>query len=1177
MKNYKKILAVVLSLVMLMCAMPMSSLAEAGGEKTVSSLPFVTVSDIHYYPEELMGKNEDGSNNAVWSQYCRLKSKMFNESEAILRTALETLGQRAEQNGIKYVLVPGDLTKDSELAAHEKLAEILEEYEAKYNLSFFVINGNHDVNTTDACTFQNGVKEPTAAITAAQFPEVYGNLGYDEADGRYAYPENGENVQGALSYYVDLDENYRLIVLDSCNYSFDEPVKQITGGQYSKELMNWVKELADDAKAKGKTPFVMTHHGLSAHMETEPSITFAFPIDNYMDVAETFASWGINYAFTGHLHTNDVSSVTNDDGETLYDFETASLTGYPNVYRENVLETKANGKTAMTTNAVDFDSVQKMSFDGVTYDNGTYKYKAFALCFGGGLNESGKPDATSFLMGVVKNYLGSILSSINESGSVLDYLKTLNLDLEKILTDFLSPYIGDGIKIGSYNVFSVDNLMWFIEDLCDQISDLYIKNPDNLYNLVEGLVSDLMNIEVSNYPCTEFIDTLGFGDETRKGNLGDAVLSTMAHWYAGNEDISNDKFLLDTIDGFENGDTLERVFNTLVDLLLHDLVEDGILAKIEIRVDKLLSDDYLQKKMGEGINYLLYHVLRGDFTYMNLVDIVFATGVLPWNSIYDTLDKLLISKYLTDSQLESVGIFVAYILKDFATDEVPVFKGDSDVTYTSEKLEVAANRKNYRLPTMVSVTMGENSETQANINWFSKSTLESTDIEIYKADSEPEFKGVATKNADFTIKTESKITERQFPGIDIGVTGFLWYKFDMSQHTVYLSNLEPDTTYYYRVGNEKYGWWSETGKITTADGSDNVTFFHMTDPQSQNTRQYDRAWKNVLETAFNTHSDAAFIMNTGDLVDHGNNNKLWQYMFDCGSESLMSTYLMPVSGNHEGFGTNATANNFVLPGMPQQDTTTGVYYSFDYNNVHIAVLNTEDLAEDESLSEKQIEWLKDDMAKSDAQWKFVSLHKAIYSNGSHYKDDDVCALREQLSKLMPELKIDMVFQGHDHVYMRTGSIVDNKKVDYEKTYLKKDGNIYRTQVQPVGTSYVIGGCAGVKTYIQNDASATDKYFPRAEKAMGLETPMFSAIRIEGGVLYFDAYTVTDEGATVVDRFAIQKDKTQGDVVEDYKEAEEEVNTEEATSFVKTFFSTLVKLFTIAFNIYKIYILRVELR
>lgn len=1176
MRRIKKVLCVLLALTLIMCAVPMSSFAQIGQERTVSSLPFVSISDMHYYPESLMGKNEDGTNTDVWNEYCRLKSKMFNESEAIIRTALDTIGQRAQENGIKYVLVPGDLTKDSEYAAHTGLAAILEEYEAKYGLEFLVINGNHDINTTKACTFENGKEESTRAITAAEFTEVYKNLGYDLAIDRYAYPENGDKIENALSYVADLGDDYRLIVIDSCKYSFDEPAKDMTDGAVTDELMQWVKKWTDDAKENGKVPFVMIHHGLAAHMETEPSITFAFPLDNYMEVSETFASWGIHYAFTGHLHTNDVACVINDDGDALYDYETPSVTGYPNTYRENVISKRANGESTLSTTSVDFDDKAQMTFDGITYDNNSYKNKAFSLCFGGGLNESGKADVTAFLLGVVKGYAGPVIKQMNEAGGIIPYLKTLNIDLEAILEEFLSPYIGDGIKIGSYNIFSVDNLMWFIEDLCDQISEAYLEDPNKLYDLLEGVVDELMSIQVSDYPCTKFIDTLGFGDASKPGTLGDAVLSAMVYWYSGNEDISDDKFLNDTLDKFENGNTLETVFYKLVDLLLEDIIEDGILSKLEIRVDKLLANDFIQKHMGEGINYLLYHVLRGDFTYMNLINIIFALEILPYTSIYDMLDQLLIKKYLTDSQLESVGIFVAYVLRDFSTDENPTFKGDTDVTYTSAKAEVEATQKNYRIPTMVSVTMGEDSETEAYINWFSKSTLEATDIEIYKADSEPKFTGKATTDADFTIETSTKITERTFPGIDLGVTGFIWYKFDMSQHTVTLSDLEPGTTYYYRVGNEKYGWWSQTGSITTADGSDEVTFFHMTDPQAQNARQYNRAWKKVLETAYGMYPDAAFIINTGDLVDHGDNSKLWQYMFDCGADTLMNTYMMPTTGNHEGYGTNATATNFVLPNMPEQDTSTGVYYSFDYNNVHIAVINTEKLGEDEALSEDQIAWLKADMAKSDADWKFVSLHKAIYSQGSHYDDDDVCALREQLSALMPQLGVDMVFQGHDHVYMRTGSIINNEKVKTEIKYLSKDGNIYKTQVQPAGTTYEIAGCAGVKSYIQNDVTATDEYFPRAEKAYSVDAPMFSAIRIEGNVLYFDAYTLTDDGATSIDRFAIQKDSTKlENEVEDYEEAEEEIATNEACSFLKTLLDYIIKIFKVAFNIYKIYILRVD--
>ncbi len=1156
MKTLKKALALLLSIMMVfsVCSVAINAQADFGEKK--SELQFAVMSDPHYYPESLTGNNCQ-----AWLDYCSMGSKLYRHSDAIVRTALDTMVARNPQ--LKYVFVPGDLTKDSEYEAHTELAKIFLEYEEKYGLEFLVINGNHDINSPRATTFENGVEEQGRSITVDEFREVYADLGYDLAVNEYA--KKGDNVPGQLSYAADLGDDYRLIVIDSCIYSFDEAREYKTEGMISDELMVWIKAMADEAVAAGKVPMIMVHHSLSAHMEVEPSITFAFPLNDYMNKAELFASWGIHYAFTGHLHTDDTSSVINDDGEVLYDIETTSVTGYPNTYREITLSSYKSGESEIEVNSVDFDDAKNFTFDGVTYDKNSFKYKAFALCFGGVTSENGAPDCAEFLMGIVKSYLGGFVEDIKASGSVGEFLKTMDIDLEKILGDLLAPILGDGIKLGGYNIFSVENLMWFIDDLLGQVYDLYIADSDALYALLEDIIYKLVNYQVSTVPCTKFIDTFGFGNPEKPGTLGDAVLSTLVYWTGGNEDISDDEFMQDTIKNFDEGDTFHGFFDLVVDVLLHDLIEDSILAKLEIRVDKLLADDEFSKRLGEGVNYLLYYVLRGDFTYMNLVNTVFALEILPWKDLYDVLDQLLMKKYLTESQFESLGIFVAYVLTDFNTDVNPTNKGDYNIKYNSLPVEVPVTRENYRLPTMVSVTLGDKKNESAYISWFSKSTV-GGDIEIYKADSEPEFTGEATQGVE--VKTEA--VTRSYPGIDLGFIGFITYEFPMNRHTVTLTGLEEGATYYYRVGDAEKGWWSETGKVRVADGSNDVTFLHVTDPQSQNERQYNRAWVKVLESAFNEHPDADFIINSGDLVDHGDNQKQWAWMFNTGSDYLMDTYMMPASGNHEGMGTNATVNNFVLPNMPEQDTASGAYYSFDYNNVHIAVLNTNDLAADESLSAEQVDWLTADMLGSNAQWKFVMLHKALYSQGSHYADDDVVAMRAQLGALMPDLGIDMVFQGHDHVYMRTGSLDNNALTPYDKVYLNYDGGVYRAQIQPEGTTYVISGTAGVKTYIQNDVTLTDKYFPRGDKILSVDYPMYSAIRIVDGVLYFDAYEVTENGSEKVDSIAIQKDIAQGDVNTEYVEPEaptQEEKDETLTSFIEI----MIKILKVIFNIFKIYI------
>lgn len=1142
MKRNKKILSVLLSLTLILSCISFS--ASSAEKAKTASLDFVTLTDIHFFPSSLTGNNCE-----AWQEYCGQNFKLFNQSESMLLTAIETMLERNPD--LKYILIPGDLTKDGEYEGHLALAEILRRAETHYGVEFIVINGNHDISNADASSFNDGTKKQARSATPEEFREIYKDLGYDLAFTEYA--DKGDEIAGRLSYAVDLTENYRLIVVDSNKYSFKEAQTPITGGAISDELMLWIKNLADSAYDEGKVPMIMLHHSIAPHMKIEPSITAPFILDNYVDAAEALASYGIHYAFTGHLHTDDISSVTNDEGDTIYDFETASLTSFPCTYRENTISSFSDGESSMESVSVAFDDAKEYTFDGKAYARGTYAYSAFSTAYGGVTSEDSYADTTAFLMGIIKNVLDGILSDINTVGSISAYLETVGLDLGELLNGFLEPYIGDGISILGYEIFTAKNITWFIEDLLAQLYDLYVKNPEDLYTLIEGLVNDIVSIKVSDKPCTKFLEDYHFGDENNPGTLGDAVLSAMLYWCCGDEDISDDEFMQDVIAGFASGKTTKVVFDTLVDRLLHGLIEDELLSKLQIRLDRLLNDDVLGKIAGMNLNMGLKLILKDDFSYMHLVDIIFSLEILPYKDIYDVLDKELISKYLTDSQFEGTGTFIAYILSDFSTDSNPIEKGDLDAEYTSEQLEVIATRENYRLPTNISVTMGEDSKTEAYISWHSKSTV-GGDIEIYKADSEPAFTGKATlpNRTDFTIETQTKAVTRSYFGIDIGIAGFLPYEFTLNRHTVSLSNLEQGATYYYRVGDAEKGWWSETGKIRTADGSDNVTFIHVADPQSQTEEQYERAWAAVLAEAFDLFPETDFIINTGDLVDHGDNFTQWAYMFNTASDTLLNTYMMPASGNHEDQGTSALTNQFVLPGVPEQDTASGVYYSFDYNNIHIAVLNSNDLDESNALSASQTEWLKKDMLSSNAEWKFVAIHKAVYSQGSHYKDDDVCAIREQLGVLMPELDIDIVFQGHDHVYMRTGSLINNEKTAYDKVYLNYDGNVYRTQETPEGTSYIISGTCGVKTYLQNDPSATDEYFPRGEAVLAVDAPMFSAVRIEDGILYFDAFTVSNGEADSVDRFAIRKDKTQGDVNETYSEPEEDDSKDGLGDIIKAF-------------------------
>ena len=351
----------------------------------------------------------------------------------------------------------------------------------------------------------------------------------------------------------------------------------------------------------------------------------------------------------------------------------------------------------------------------------------------------------------------------------------------------------------------------------------------------------------------------------------------------------------------------------------------------------------------------------------------------------------------------------------------------------------------------------------------------------------------------------------------------------VNRHTINISGLKEGTKYCYRVGNAERGWWSDVGVIDTADNTNTFSFFHMTDPQSVTEKQYAENWAVALQTAFTNHKDADFILNTGDLVDNGGDFVEWKRMFNTAADTLMDTVMMAASGNHEERGDNALVNNFAYSNLPEQDTTTGVYYSFDYNTAHVAVLNSNDLNDENGLSDAQIQWLTDDMNASEKAWKFVAIHKAPYSNGSHFDDDDVSAIRTQLMTLMPELQIDVVFQGHDHVYMRTDVMNNNAVVETETQTLKYNGLEYVSKISPEGTIYSINGTAGSKHYEPKAAEETAETFPAGETVVSIDIPSYSYIQIDGGNLYFDSYAVNGDGTEErIDSFAISKKVTLSD-------------------------------------------------
>lgn len=318
----KKIISVILSAAMLFSLVAVGFTANADDATTT----FAVASDLHYVEprEELEGPIDDP---IYW--YANRRAAMEDESGFIID---EFLRQCAEDDNIEFVLIPGDLVNDGRVIVqqHIDVAAKLKKFEQESGKPIYVINGNHD----------NGAGENDFKYD--DFIENYYQFGYDEAIA---------TMEGNCSYVAELNDEYRLIAVDSC-----DPTKSTEDGMTS-DKVDWVIEQAAKAKEDGKYPILMMHHNLLDHLPVQRILSRNFIIRTHFTTAEKFANAGIKLVFTGHEHCSDAATYTSTKGNIIYDFATTSLTMYPTQYRVFNLTPDEIKYEARTVDKIDTDAL----------------------------------------------------------------------------------------------------------------------------------------------------------------------------------------------------------------------------------------------------------------------------------------------------------------------------------------------------------------------------------------------------------------------------------------------------------------------------------------------------------------------------------------------------------------------------------------------------------------------------------------------------------------------------------------------------------------------------------------------------------------------------------------------------------------------------------------------------
>jgi LysM repeat protein len=478
-------------------------------------------------------------------------------------------------------------------------------------------------------------------------------------------------------------------------------------------------------------------------------------------------------------------------------------------------------------------------------------------------------------------------------------------------------------------------------------------------------------------------------------------------------------------------------------------------AKTEIEVDSLKGYEVLE---------IYVHADDGAVVYFNGVEI-FRRGIDEDETVnYNTPAKFSIKEETfvvpIDALKEGTNIISAEVHQDGgdssdlwfemsikALEKAPVVIDYSKTPIPNPEAEVGEVSR-------VVVSFHGDTTTSKGFTWYTTQASASSDLQVIEKtdEEEPSFENAIKFAGSYQRSTNAP---------------------EFVVHKAKATGLMPNTEYQFRVGDADLDLWSDVGTFETADDDGIFTFINLADSQAKSEMEAVLS-SETFEKAYETVEDSEFMVINGDIVDTGMNENQWGWVLDHSDDTLLNTTFVAAAGNHDE-DPESFIEHFNLDTPDGSSTETGAYFSYDYENTHFIILNNNEDSQDfRNFSPEQIAWLKADVkaAKKDKeiQWIIAVMHKGPYTTSNHATDDDIMdenGVREKVVPIFNELGIDLVLQGHDHIYARSKPIKNGEATKVEK----KVENFEETQVEysinPDGTIYLIPSTAGPKVYYRN--------------------------------------------------------------------------------------------------------------
>ena len=409
-----------------------------------------------------------------------------------------------------------------------------------------------------------------------------------------------------------------------------------------------------------------------------------------------------------------------------------------------------------------------------------------------------------------------------------------------------------------------------------------------------------------------------------------------------------------------------------------------------------------------------------------------------------------------------------------------------------------------------------------------------------------------------------------------------------------LTSLTPDTEYEYKVGkadgDEETEWLNSFTFKTAAENVDDFTFLAISDTQGQDSWYYHKSTLTVMQEALEEVENPAFILHAGDIVDNELKTADWNRFFKAMNNSVASIPFFATVGNHDCWNTDpsktpfyfdlhfnhpnnggSAAYNNTYMSQIKNNVASSMFseygdetvYSFNYGDVHVAVINTGgyngtyNKTNLELLALAQKNWLiKDLRANKDAKWTIVLQHANTHCFlGGDYHNDWLADVLED-----EQYGVDLVLQGDTHNVVRSYPMRDGKIVTkaVDNTIKTGLGTIYATLgvIKPSPSKRIpYNGYEGLTFDETSAVVATSAIF----------LPTYTTVNVTG-----DKLTVTTKqvDGLVVDRFTIADNPDLGGADDGEDKPPFVGDTFNPTSILAIIFASVIALAVTAIMIFK---------